>query len=398
MSVDERSTATRGRTVTAARPCLDGVRVLELGSTIAGPSATRHLADFGATVLKVEPPTGDQLRTWGTPSPDGSSWWFKSHNRNKELLAFDLRDAGDAREVRRIALDCDVVVENFRTGWLRRYGLDAATLRAEKPALIYVSISGFGQDGPLASKPGYGSIAEALGGFRFITGEAEGPPMRMGISIADELAGLQAALAAVAALHARDRDGIGETIDVSLLESVFSLLEGTLQEYVHAGRVATRSGNHLATTAPSNIYPTSDGYWLAIAGNGEGIFRRLAAAMEQPALADDPRFCGNQQRAANREALDAAIAAWTGGLALDEIARVLDAHDVPCGPILGIDDIVRHPQIVARGAVRTIADESGTEVATYGPVAHLTERPIVFARAAGAIGRDQAAARDEAAR
>jgi crotonobetainyl-CoA:carnitine CoA-transferase CaiB-like acyl-CoA transferase len=366
------------------------VRVLELGSTIAGPSATRHLADLGATVYKVEPPGGDQLRTWGSPAPDGTSWWFKSHNRNKQLLAFDLRRAEDVRVVRELALGCDIVVENFRTGWLGERGLDAASLRSANPKLIYISISGYGQDGPMASQPGYGSIAEAIGGFRFITGEADGPPMRLGISIADELAGLQAALAAVAALHARDRDGVGETVDISLLESVFSMMEGALSEHKHAGKIARRSGNTLATTAPSNIYPTSDGTWIAIAGNGEGIFRRLAAAMGRPELADDERFSGNQRRVENIGALDALIAAWTFAHTLDEVQHALARHDVPAGPILGIDAIATHPQIVARRAIQTIADDGGSDVFTYGPVPHLTERPIVLGRAAGKVGRDQA--------
>jgi formyl-CoA transferase len=371
-------------------PCLDGIRVLELGSTIAGPSAARHLADLGAAVLKVEPPGGDQLRTWGSLAPDGTSWWFKSHNRNKRLLAFDLRKEEDALAVRELALDCDIVIENFRTGWLRQWGLDAVSLRSAKPALIYVSISGYGQDGPMASQPGYGSIAEAIGGFRFITGEPDGPPMRIGISIADELAGLQAALAAVAALHARNRDGIGETVDISLLESVFSLLEGALPEFKHAGKIPRRSGNRLATTAPSNIYPTSDGQWIAIAGNGEGIFRRLTAAMGQPELADDERFVGNQERVEHMTELDDLIATWTSKHPLEEVNDALANHDVPAGPILGIDAIVTHPQIVARRAIQSIFDEAGTEVFTYGPVAHLTERGIVLGRAAGRIGRDQA--------
>jgi formyl-CoA transferase len=165
------------------KPCLDGIRVLELGSSIAGPAAAAHLAAFGADVIKVEPHAGDQLRSWGTPAPDGTSWWFKSLNRNKRFVAYDVRKADEAAEVRRIALSCDVIVENFRPGWLASFGLDAATLRAQKPSLIYVSISGYGQDGPFAQRPGFGSIAESIGGFRHITGEPSGPPMRLGISI-----------------------------------------------------------------------------------------------------------------------------------------------------------------------------------------------------------------------
>jgi formyl-CoA transferase len=379
-------------------PCLAGVRVVELGSTIAGPSAARHLADLGADVVKVEPPAGDQLRTWGKLAPDGTSWWFKSHNRGKQLVSFDLRVPEDAATVRRIALDADIVIENFRPGWLATYGLDATSLRAAKPALIYVSISGYGQDGPMATQPGYGSIAEALGGFRHITGEPDGPPMRLGLSIADELAGLNAALAAVAAVHARDRDGVGETIDISLIESVFSLLEGALPEYAHAGTVAMRTGNGIATTAPSNVYPTADGRWVAIAGNGAGIFRRLAIAMGRPALATDARFADNQQRIANAAELDRTIADWTAAQTLAEIDACLAQAGVPAGPILSIADIVAHPQFQARGAIRYVASDAGAAIATYGPVAHLAERPIVLGRAAGAIGRDQSHVLEEGER
>jgi formyl-CoA transferase len=364
------------------------VTVLELGSTIAGPSATRHLADFGATVWKVEPPAGDQLRTWGTLAPDGSSWWFKSHNRGKHLFAFDLRREEDAAAVRNLALEADIVIENFRPGFLKKFGLDAESLRNEKPALIYISISGYGQTGPLAAQPGYGSIAEALGGFRHISGEADGPPMRMGISIADELAGLQAALAATAALHARDRDGIGETIDISLIESAFSMLEGILPEYVHAGKIATRTGNTYTTAAPSNTYPTRDGKWIASGANGESIFRRLATAMHQPELADDPRFSTNQSRIANMLILDTAIAEWSKTKTLAELESLLAEAGVPAGPILSIDAIVEHPQFQARHAITQIPSEDGNPIATYGPVPHLKERPITLRKAAGKIGRD----------
>jgi formyl-CoA transferase len=212
----------------------------------------------------------------------------------------------------------------------------------------------------------------------------------MGISIADELAGLNASVAALAAHHARDRDGVGETIDISLVESVFSIMESVLPEYVHAGKVTKRVGNQLTTAAPSNVYPTSDEQWIAIAVNGEGIFRRMAAAMGRPELADDPRYADNYARVANMAALDVEITRWTKTLTLTEVEGVLARAGVPAGPILSIDAIVAHPQIQAREAVRTLRDEQGIDVATYGPVPHLTERPIELASAAGAVGRDQA--------
>ena len=371
--------------------CLDGIRVLELGSSIAGPTATRHLADFGADVIKVEPHGGDQLRSWGTLAPDGTSWWFKSLNRNKRFVAYDVRNEGEAAEVRAIALSCDIVVENFRPGWLAQYGLDAGSLRAQKPSLIYVSISGYGQDGPLAQRPGYGSIAESIGGFRHITGEPAGPPMRMGISIADELSALYAALAAVAALRGRDADGNGDVIDISLTESVFSLMESVLPEYVHAGNVAGPVGNRLATTAPSGTYLTADDRWIALAGNSQPIFRRLCRAMGTPELADDERFATNQARVSNVEELDALVGGWVRTKTLADADRVLVEFDVPAGPILDIAQIVEHPQIKARGAVQMVDDPDGTPVATYRPVPKFETRPMVLRTAAGVVDRDKSA-------
>ncbi|HEY4441289.1 MAG TPA: CoA transferase [Candidatus Elarobacter sp.] len=370
-------------------PPLAGIRVLELGSTIAGPSAGRHLADLGADVIKVEQPEGDQLRTWGELAPDGTSWWFKSHNRNKRLVTFDLRDARDVETVRALALSCDAVLENFRPGWLDERGLGAESLRAAKPELIYCSISGYGQTGPYASRPGYGNIAEAMGGLRYITGEPDGPPMRVGISIGDELAGLYAALGVVAALHARSRDGSGDAIDVSLIESTFSLMQATLPEYVHSGKVNKRKGNSYLRAVPNSVYPTRDGEWLAIGGNSQSIFRRLTALMGRPGLADDPRFATNQTRVANCEAIDGMVAEWTRSLDLDEANAALAAAGVPAGPVLSIAGIVADPQFRARGAMASVPDDDGTPVATYGTVPRFAVHPARLERAAGRIGRDQ---------
>ncbi len=377
------------------RPPLDGVRVLELGSTVAGPAACRLLADLGASVYKIEPGDGDQLRTWGAIAPDGTGWWFKSHNRDKQLLTFDLRNADDVATVVSMALACDVVVENFRPGYLARLGLDAATLREKKPELIYLSISGYGQTGPYADRPGYGSIAESMGGLRYITGESDGPPMRMGISIGDEIAALYAVVGVLAALHGRARDRIGETIDVSLIESAFSLLQGALPEYAHAGHVARRTGNTLNSAAPSNVYPTRDGEWLAIGGNGQGIFRRLVTAMGQPELADDARFASNQGRRRHVALLDELIGAWTKTLDLADADAILAQAGVPAGPVMSVAQIVANPQFRARNAVVYARDDDGTPIATYASPVRFTERPLKVERAAGAIGRDQAAALEE---
>jgi formyl-CoA transferase len=371
------------------RAPLSGVRVLELGSTIAGPSAGRHLADLGAEVIKVEQPEGDQLRTWGQLAPDGTSWWFKSHNRNKELLTFDLRKPEDVLTVRRIALACDVVLENFRPGWLEERGLGAHSLREEKPELIYVSISGYGQTGPYATRPGYGNIAEAIGGLRYITGDSDGPPMRVGISIGDELAGLYAVIGVLAALHARSQDARGDTVDVSLVESTFSVLEATLPEYVHCGKINRRTGNQYLRAAPNSVYPTADGEWLAIGGNSQSIFRRLMTLIGKPELADDPRFATNQARAANAAALDAIIEGWTRTLHLASANGALAEAGVPAGPVMSIAAIAADPQFRSRGAITSVPDDDGTPIATYGPVPRFTDHPARLERAAGRMGRDQ---------
>lgn len=218
---------------------LDGVKVLEIATTVAGPAAGRILADFGADVFKLEAPDGDHLRSWGACAPDGTSWWFKSHNRNKRFVAFDLHDPRDVAEVRRFALECDVLLENFRPGRLAAWGLGYEELAAERPDLIYVSISGYGQDGPYASRPGFGHIAESLSGVRYVTGYPDRPPVRMGLSIGDEIAGIYAAMGTLLALRARDAGGGGDHVDVSLVESLFSLTEGLLPDFAHAGFVSS---------------------------------------------------------------------------------------------------------------------------------------------------------------
>lgn len=370
-------------------PPLAGIRVLELGSTVAGPAAGRLLADLGAEVFKVEPPEGDQLRTWGELAPDGTSWWFKSHNRNKQLLVFDLHETADVEMVRRIALLCDVVLESFRPGWLDERGLGPQSLRARKPELIVASISGYGQTGPYAARPGYGNIAEAMGGLRAITGEADGPPMRMGISIGDELAGLYAVIGILAALQARARGGGGDAVDVALTESTFSLLEAVLPEYAATGKVTRRTGNRYVRAAPNSVYPTRDGEWLAIGANGQAIFRRFAALLGQPELADDPRFATNQARIANSAELDRIIETWSRGLDRATANDALAAAGVPAGPVMSIAAIAADPQFAARDAIRSIVDDDGGSVATYAPVPRLAEHPARLERAAGRIGRDQ---------
>lgn len=370
------------------KPPLHGIRVLELGSFVAAPSAGRLLGDLGAEVFKIEPPEGDNLRTWSTPAPDGTSWWFKSHNRNKKMLCFDLHDERERAIVRAIALRCDVVIEAFRPGKMAEWGLSAEELRREKPDLIYASISGYGQDGPYAGRAGFGNIAEAMGGLRYITGEAGGPPMRMGISIGDELAAFYTVIGVLAALVARDRDGAGDRIDVSLIESCFSLMEGALPEYGATGRIRERAGNQIAVTAPNSVYPTRDGKWLAVGANAPAIFRRFCALIGRPELADDPRFCDNPSRTKNIDELDAIVAEWTRRHDAAEADALLAKAGVPAGLVYSIADICADPQFAARGAIAEIADAEGNRVRTYGAVPRFGEHATRLERAAGRLGAD----------
>ena len=367
---------------------LDGIRVLEIGSTVAGPAAGRLLADFGAHVIKVEPPEGDHLRTWGALAPDGTSWWFKSHNRNKSFAAFDLHDPLDAQRVRAIALQCDVVLENFRPGRLEEWGLGYEQLRAERPDIVYVSISGYGQDGPYAGRPGFGNIAECMSGLRFVTGYPDRPPVRTGISIGDEIAGLYAVIGTTMALLARNRTGVGDHVDVSLVESSFSLMESMLPDYVHAGTVTERTGNRYLRAAPAGTYRTRDGKWLSISANSQPIFRRLCGVLGQPELADDPRFATNQARIQNDDALDPIIAAWVVHVDLSDADATLAKAGIPAGPVYSIADIVADEQMRARGAIASAPADDGTAIATYGVVPKLHAHPGRIDHAARGVGHD----------
>ncbi len=370
-------------------PPLSGIRVLEIGTTVAAPAAGRLLADFGAEVIKLELPEGDHLRTWGELAPDGSSWWFKSHNRNKRFVALDLRKADDAKAARELALSCDVVLENFRPGKLAEWGLGFEDLTRAKPDLIYVSISGYGQDGPYADRPGFGHIAESMSGLRYVTGDADRPPVRMGISIGDEIAGLYAVIGALMALRARDKFGDGEHVDVSLVESSFSLSEALLPEYTHTGLVTERSGNRYQRSAPSGTYLMKDGRYLSVAANAPPIFKRLCQVMGRPELADDPRFATNQARVANVAALEDFINAWTAQFTLDDALALLAKAGVPAGPVYSIADIVKDPHFQARGAIAAISSEDGGSIATPGLVPKLTNHPGRLSHAARPAGADQ---------
>jgi formyl-CoA transferase len=376
---------------------LAGVRVVELGSFVAAPTATRILADFGAEVIKVESPgSGDELRKWGTmvATRDGSSvsaWWL-AQSRNKRLITLNLRDPEGQDLVIRLIAKSDIVVENFRPGRLEGWNLSFERMRAVNPRIVLVRISGYGQTGPYRERAGYGNVSESMGGLRYVTGFPDRPPVRVGVSLGDALAAQQAAFGALLALHVAEHTGEGQVVDVAITEAVFAVTEAMLTEYAHNGVVRERAGNKLLRAAPSNVYQTGDGKWIAIGGNGENVFRRFARAMGQPALAEDPRFVDNRARVANHDELDAIIGAWTASRTLAEAREVLDAAGVPAGPVMSIADIAADPQFQARGMIARVPDARlpEGEAVLPGVVPRLTATPGAIHHAGGDLGADTA--------
>ncbi|HZX54197.1 MAG TPA: CoA transferase, partial [Ilumatobacteraceae bacterium] len=289
---------------------LQGVRILEMGSFIAGPFAGQLLGDYGAEVIKIEPPgTGDPMRQWGI-TRNGESLWWPAIARNKKSVAIDVREPAGRDVVRRLMDHCDVVLENFRPGRLDEWGMGFADMSPRNPGLIMAHVSGFGQTGPRATEAGFGSIGEAVGGIRFTTGNPDRPPTRAGVSLGDSLAAMFAVIGTMAALNERHRSGHGQEVDVAIYEAVAALMESTMVDFEVAGHLRTRTGSVLPGVAPSNVYPTSDGSSIIIAANADGVFRRLCEAMGHPQLAVDERFTTHQARGANMATLDAIIGEW----------------------------------------------------------------------------------------
>ncbi|MBV9996083.1 MAG: CoA transferase [Caulobacteraceae bacterium] len=330
---------------------LADVRVIELGTLIAGPFCGQILADFGADVIKLEDPrAGDPMRQWGRSLPKGLSPWWPVIGRGKRSVGVDLRKPEGQALARDLIGAADVVVENFRPGTLEKWGLGYEALAKHNPGLVMARVSGYGQTGPWAGKAGYGLIGEAMGGLRHITGEADRPPARAGVSIGDSLAGLHAALGIMMALHARRRTGRGQVVDAAIYESVLAMMENMITEYDLTGYVRERSGSILPGIAPSNVYPTADGMIL-IGGNGDTVFARLCEAMGEAGLKDDPRYRDHPSRGANQAELDAHIAEWTRGWKLAALLDHLEASGVPCGRVYRAPDMLEDPQYAAREAI-----------------------------------------------
>ncbi|MBE3596962.1 MAG: CoA transferase [Hydrogenibacillus sp.] len=363
------------RASTAHLP-LEGVRVLELGTLIAGPFASRILAEFGAEVIKIEAPNGgDPLRTWRLLHNGTSLWWYVQA-RNKKSVTVDLKSAKGQEIVRRLVKDTDIVIENFRPGTLEKWNLGWETLSAINPDLIMVRVSGYGQSGPYRNRPGFGSIGEAMGGLRYITGYPDRPPVRVGISIGDAIAALYGVIGALTALyHLRVNKGKGQYVDVALYEAVFSLMESMLPEYSLYGHVRERTGSVLPGITPSNTYRTRDGQYVVIGGNADSIFKRLMRAIGRDDLADDPTLSTNSGRVPRAEEIDAAIAAWTEAHDLNEVLKMLEEAEVPAGKIYSIADIARDPHYQARGMLEEAVLDDGRKLMIPGIVPKLSLTP-----------------------
>ncbi|MES3004091.1 MAG: CaiB/BaiF CoA-transferase family protein [Pseudomonadota bacterium] len=354
---------------------LAGLKVLELGQLIAGPFAAKTLADFGADVVKIEPPgSGDPLRKWRLLK-DGTSVWWQVQSRNKRSLALDLKEPQAQDIVRKLASEADVLIENFRPGAMEGWGLSPDALLALNPRLIMLRISGYGQTGPYRDRPGFGVVAEAMGGLRHLTAEPGRVPVRVGVSIGDTLAALHGVIGILLALQHRHASGKGQVIDVALYEAVFNCMESLLPEYSAFGAVRGPAGSALPGIAPSNAYLCGDGGYALIAGNGDSIFKRLSAVIGRPEFASDAELADNAGRVAHVERIDAAIGAWTLSRTVDEVLAALDKAGVPAGKIYSVADIAADPHYAARGMLETVRMDDGSDITVPGIVPKLSLTP-----------------------
>ncbi|MFZ3288655.1 MAG: CaiB/BaiF CoA-transferase family protein [Telluria sp.] len=346
---------------------LAGIKVLELGTLIAGPFCARMLAEFGADVIKVEAPDGgDPLRQWRVLK-DGTSLWWSVQARNKQSITLNMKDARGRAVARQLALEADIIIENYRPGVLEKWGIGYEQLKLENPATIMVRLSGFGQSGPMKDQPGFGAIGESMGGLRYVSGHADRPPVRVGVSIGDSVAALHGVIGAMMALRHRDASGgrvagQGQMVDVALYESVFNLMESLVPEYDVAGVVRERTGGALPGIVPSNTYTTGDGEHIVIAGNGDAIFKRLMLAIGRIDMAGDAQLARNDGRVPRTAEIDEAIQTWCATQDIDAALATLKAADVPAGKIYSVRDMMSDPQFLARGMFEQHQFADGTPV------------------------------------
>ncbi len=374
--------------ISASLAALSGLKVLELGQLIAGPFAAKTLADFGADVIKIETlGAGDPLRKWRLLK-DGTSVWWQVQSRNKRSVALDLRQPEAQDIVRSLAAECDVVIENFRPGAMEGWGLGPDELHQLNPGLIMLRISGYGQTGPYRDRPGFGVVAEAMGGLRHLTAEPDHVPVRVGVSIGDTLAALHGVIGILVALQHRAKTGEGQVIDVALYEAVFNCMESLLPEYSAFGAVRGPAGSALPGIAPSNAYLCKDGAYALVAGNGDSIFKRLMTVIDRADLGADSTLADNTGRVLRVAELDAAIGLWTAAHSVDEVLAALDAASVPAGKIYTVADIAADPHYQARGMIQQVQMDDGSTLAVPGIVPKLSRTPGSHRRNAPDVGQD----------
>lgn len=367
---------------------LSGLRVIELGQLIAGPFASKILAEFGADVIKIEPPkSGDPLRTWRLVH-EGTSVWWAAHARNKRSVTLDLRQPEGQEVIRKLAKDADILIENFRPGAMEKWGLGFQDLHAINPKLIMLRVSGYGQTGPYRDRPGFGVIGEAMGGLRYLSGEPGRPPVRVGVSIGDTLSGLHGVIGVMMALrHREQQGGLGQEVDVALYESVFNMMESLLPEYSKFGVVRQPSGASMPGIVPTNAYLCQDGRYALIAGNGDSIYKRLMEAIGRADLANDPTLANNIGRAAHAERIDDAISAYTKQHDLDTVLEAMNAAGVPAGKSYDAADIAHDPHYQARDMILEAPLPDGSTVQVPGIVPKLSQTPGQVTRPAPELGQ-----------
>ena len=367
---------------------LSGLRVIELGQLIAGPFASKILGDFGADVIKVEPPeTGDPLRAWRMLH-EGTSVWWAAHARNKRSITLNLREPEGQEVIRQLVKDADILIENFRPGAMEKWGLGFKELHAINPKLIMLRVSGYGQTGPYKDRPGFGVIGEAMGGLRYLTGEPNRPPVRTGVSIGDTISGLHGVIGVLMALrHREQQGGVGQEVDVALYEAVFNMLESVLPEYSKFGAIRQPSGSSMPGIAPTNAYLCQDGKYALIAGNGDSIYKRLMDMIGRSDLANDPRLARNAGRAEHAALIDQAISAYTSQHPLDDVLAAMNQAGVPAGKSYDAADIAQDPHYRARDMILEATLPDGSTVEVPGIVPKLSQTPGSVTRAAPSLGQ-----------
>ncbi len=372
---------------TASPSPLDDIRVLELGQLIAGPYCGQVLADFGAQVIKIEPPgKGDAMRQWGEADDSGEPLWWNVIARNKQSLTLDLRQPRGQALLRELASQADVVIENFRPGTMERWGLGYDELSRANPGLVMVRVTGFGQDGPYASRAGFASVCEAMGGLRYLSGYPDRPPVRVGISLGDTLAGLHAALGTLMALQQRHRTGRGQVVDSAIFESVLAMMESLVPDYARTGKIRERSGSFLKGIAPSNAYPARDGRDVIIGANQDTVFQRLCQVMGQPKLAEHPDYATHRARGEHQQAIDDLVAAWTRQHDAQDIVDWLAEAGVPAGLVYRAPDMLADPHFKARESIVEVPDRHGRPLPMQNVFPRLSDTPGQVRRVGPELG------------